>query len=682
MTNPRKPSTRSVPCGELGLLHGGDYNPDQWLHEPAVIEEDFRLMHESGCNTFSIGVFAWTKLEPEPGVFDFDWLDRIMDRLEAEGFRAALATPSGALPFWLTQKHPECLRVNWDGHRERPMNRHNFCRSAPALREHVRRMNTELARRYAHHPALGFWHVSNEMQGECFCETCLAEFRAWLREQYGDLDTLNRAYWADFWSHRFTDWAQINPWDFVLDGLSIDWKRFTSESIARHIEFEAAPLREANSEIAVTTNFMGPNPNMDYRRIARSVDFVSDDQYPQFDIDAPDFRRRLAQTAFNHDLMRCLKGDSRPWLLLESCVEGKALWSGKGKLKRPGIHHLQMLQALAHGADGTMVFQWRKGQGGCEKDHGAIVGHSHCGETRIFKEVAALGDRYGKLAEIRGSTLSAKVALVFDWEAWWGYSTALGNWKSREPKAWLGVVIDHYEAFWRRNIAVDIIGPDDDFSQYRLLLCPMLYTVKEGFSQRLAQHVKEGGHALFSAYSGFCNPQGLWYRDGCPGDGLEELFGVWLEEIDQPGDNCGVPLSFDDDSKGEARDFIGHLHAKSAEVVAVHRGGMFENDPVFTCNTVGDGKAWFMASRLEPATLDTAYDRIIKECALLPARPGLPAGVSAVVRENQGKEYLFLLNTTDQPLTCTLQSAHEDVETCEATTKAILAPFAVRIFRI
>lgn len=327
-----------------------------------------------------------------------------------------------------------------------------------------------------------------------------------------------------------------------------------------------------------------------------------------------------------------------------------------------------------------MVFQWRKGQGGCEKDHGAIVGHSHCGETRVFKEVAALGARYGKLAEIRGSVLSAQVALVFDWEAWWGYCAAHGNWKSREPKAWLGTVIDHYEALWRRNIAVDIIGPDDDFSEYRLVLCPMLYTLKEGFSVRLAQHVKEGGHALFSAYAGFCNKTGLWYRDGCPGDGLEELFGVWLEEIDWPGDNCGVPLSFDDGSTGEARDFIGHLHAKTAEVIAVHRGGMFENKPVFTCNTAGDGKAWFLGSRLDSTTLAVAYDRIINDCVLSPVRSDLPAGVSATLRENQGKPFLFLLNTTSQTLTCDLGYSHRDVENGETTTEPTLDPFAVRVF--
>ena len=164
------------------LLHGADYNPDQWIRTPAVWDEDMRLMKLAHLNSATVGIFSWAALEPEEGVFCFDWLDTILDKLAANGARAVLATPSGARPAWLAQTYPEVLQVREDGERILFGIRHNHCPTSPIYREKVALINRKLAERYAAHPALALWHISNEYGGACQSELCQEAFRDWLKQ--------------------------------------------------------------------------------------------------------------------------------------------------------------------------------------------------------------------------------------------------------------------------------------------------------------------------------------------------------------------------------------------------------------------------------------------------------------------------------------------------------------------
>ncbi|WP_304442459.1 beta-galactosidase, partial [Mycobacterium sp. E3298] len=155
-----------------GFMHGADYNPDQWQHDPHVLEEDIRLMKLAGCNVMAVGIFAWAAIEPEEGEFRFEWLDRVLERFEANGIYAWLATPSGARPAWMSERYPEVLRVNAERFRNLHGHRHNHCYSSPVYREKVAIMNGKLAERYDHHPAVVGWHISNEYGGECHCDYC------------------------------------------------------------------------------------------------------------------------------------------------------------------------------------------------------------------------------------------------------------------------------------------------------------------------------------------------------------------------------------------------------------------------------------------------------------------------------------------------------------------------------
>ena len=296
-------------------LHGADYNYEQWLEYPHILEEDFRLFKKAGINALSIGIFAWSRLEPSEGEYTFEWLDELMDRLAAHGIHAILATPSGARPAWLSAAYPEVLQTNAAGVRAPHAGRHNHCRTSPVYRDKCEAVNRKLAARYGDHPALLMWHVSNEYgAGPCHCSLCYDAFRTWLQRRYGSLDALNHAWWSTFWSHRYTSWEQVEPVDASVHGLMLDWQRFTSDQTLEFFLSESAPLRELTPDTPVTMNFMQPDVGLDYWVFAPHVDVVSWDSYPRWHLGS-DVQTAL-KTAFYHDLQRSYK--RQPFMLMES----------------------------------------------------------------------------------------------------------------------------------------------------------------------------------------------------------------------------------------------------------------------------------------------------------------------------------------------------------------------------
>jgi beta-galactosidase len=398
------------------LLHGGDYNPDQWIRTPEIWDEDMRLMRLARCNAMSVAIFSWSSLEPQQDKFEFGWLDTVMDKLSASGLYVVLATPSGSKPPWLSAAYPEVCRVRADGTREPHAYRHNHCRTSPIYRDRCVRINTELAQRYKEHPALLVWHVSNEYNGgECFCEPCLAAFRTWLRARYDDdLDKLNHAWWTGFWSHSFTDWDQILPVDHSIHGMMLDWRRFLTFQTIDFFQAESAPLRDITPDVPITTNFMGLSPTLNYWEFARELDVVSWDSYPRWH-DTGDDVSVAVETAFTHDINRSFRS-GQPFMLMES-VPSFPTRRDVRKRKRPGMHLLSSLQAVAHGSDTVQYFQWRKGRGGVEKLHGAVVDHCGHENTRVFRDVAQLGQALEQLDGVvaTGRTAGLLKALS-DWE--------------------------------------------------------------------------------------------------------------------------------------------------------------------------------------------------------------------------------------------------------------------------
>jgi beta-galactosidase len=624
------------------ILHGGDYNPDQWLKQKDTIwKEDMRLAKLAGINSLSVGIFAWTALESAEGEYHFEWLDEVMDMLAKNGIAAVLATPSGARPAWMSQRYPEVLRVSRERTRNLHGARHNHCLSSPVYREKVRLINTKLAERYKDHPALGVWHISNEYGGECHCPLCRERFQEYLKKKYGSIEALNEAWWTSFWSHTYTDWSQVESPSPIGEagthGLNLDWMRFTTEQFRDFYLWEIAPLRQFTPKIPCTTNLMGTYPGIDYFRLAEVLDVASWDSYPQWTGTTDDIALGV-EFSFKHDLTRSLK--KRPFMLMESSPSATN-WRPVAKLHRPNVHMLQSMQALAHGSDTVQYFQFRKGRGSSEKFHGAVVDHEGTENTRVFADVKAVGERLKGLDGLVGAATPSRAAIIYDWNVRWILDDIKGLLQAKH--GYEKTVIEHYSCFWHMGIPMDIVDSKQNLEDYDLVAAPMLYMLRDGVAEAIEAFVKKGGTFVATYVTGYADENDLCFTGGFPGP-LKEILGIWCEEIDSlyPRDRNSINWK---NKTYEVYDFCELIHSRGAEVLASYGGDFYAGRPALTVNSYGKGKAWFIAGRTGLDFLQDFYHDRAKDCGLKPALDAaLPAGVTAQIRSTGKKDYIFVMN--------------------------------------
>ncbi|MEC0226427.1 beta-galactosidase [Paenibacillus alba] len=669
--------TQKIPpiSGKLPvLMHGADYNPDQWLHDPRILEEDIRLMKLAGCNVMAIGIFAWTALEPTEGTFTFEWMDRLLDTFKENGIYAWLATPSGARPAWMSERYPEVRRVAANRVRNLHGLRHNHCFTSPVFREKTAIINKKLAERYGEHPAVIGWHISNEFGGECHCGYCQDAFRTWLQKKYSTLEALNSAWWTSFWAHVYTDWKQIESpaphGENMVHGHNLDWRRFVTDQTVDFCKHEIDTVRGANPDLPVTTN-MHMIEGLDYRKFAPILDVISWDAYPTWH-EQQDDSGLGASVAFYHDLFRSLK--QKPFLLMES-TPSLTNWQSVSKLKQPGMHKLSSLQAVAHGSDSVQYFQWRKSQGSSEKFHGAVVDHAGHEHTRVFKDVAELGQTLANVSEVAGTTTPAETAILFDWDNRWAIKDSQG------PRN-MGIhyeetVLAHHRAFWEEGVPVDIIGAEDDLTKYKLIVAPMLYLCREETGHKLEKFVELGGTLVTTYWSGVVNEHDLCHLGGFPGP-LRKTLGIWAEEIEGLYDHdrnglvmlANNPLGLT--GTFESHEICEIIHSEGAEVLGVYTDSFYAGMPALTVNQLGEGQAYHMATRLKPDFLQAFYKKIIEQTGVARAMDTvLPHGVTAQVRTDGLTDYIFIMNFSGKSSCVSLDNASysrlESNETVEGT---------------
>ncbi|SDC37269.1 beta-galactosidase [Pelagirhabdus alkalitolerans] len=679
-----KPFNEKVPK----MLHGADYNPEQWLDYPEIFEEDLRLMKLANVNVMSVGIFSWAKLEPEEGVYDFEWMDHVIDRLYENGISVFLATPSGARPTWMSEKYPEVLRVESNRVRNLHGMRHNHCYTSPVYREKIEQMNTKLAERYSKHPGVIAWHISNEYGGECHCDYCQAAFREWVKDKYKTLDALNHAWWTTFWSHTYTSFSQVESpaphGETMVHGQNLDWKRFVTDQTLDFYRHEIKPLRAKDPNIPVTANFMELFEGLNYDKFADDLDVVSWDSYPTWH-DFEDERGVASYTAMNHDWFRALKG-GKPFLLMES-TPSLTNWQDISKLKKPGMHLLSSLQAVAHGSDSVQYFQWRKSRGSSEKFHGAVVDHVGHEHTRVFKEVSVVGETLSQLDDLPGASVKPEVAIIFDNENRWAIKDAQG------PRN-IGVhyektVHEHYQAFWEQGIPVDVIGMDRDLSDYKLVIAPMLYMVREGVGEKIEQFTKAGGTFVSTYWSGIVNEHDLCFLGGFPGP-LRQTLGIWSEEIDALYDHEQNGLLFEGKNnlslsgQYQIKELCDLIHLESAEALAYYTDDFYQGRPAVTVNSFGKGQAYYLAGR---TTLDfnrDFYRQLAKTTGLKRVvETHLPKDVTATIRSNDTHDFIFIQNFSNEEKQMDLDHySYVDVVTNEPTNQSLLlTPYSIQVLK-
>ncbi|HEX3075804.1 MAG TPA: beta-galactosidase, partial [Lachnospiraceae bacterium] len=477
--------------------------------------------------------------------------------------------------------------------------------------------------------------------------------------KYKDLDTLNHAWWTKFWSHTYTDWNQIHSpvphGENLLHGLTMDWKRFVSHQIQDFCEEEARTVKQFSNNLPVTTNMMDFFQPLDYPKFGSSLDIISWDSYPNWHRDKDEVNVAVA-TAANHNIMRSIK--KAPFLLMES-TPSITNWKPVNTQKRPGLHELASMQAVAHGSNSVQYFQWRKSRGSFEKFHGAVVGHDGTGNTRVFKEVTKLGDRLQRITDAVYNTCNKpEVAIIFDWENWWAIDDAAAI---KQNPDYVATLQEHYKPFWELGVDVDIVDMDQSYENYKLLIAPMTYMLKAGFIEKVKAFVENGGTFVTTYWSGLVDETDLCFIKKQP---LQEVLGLFSEEIDVINENYPNTVTYLGKTF-KVRDLCDVVRLLGAEALADYNEDYLAGMPALTRNRYGKGTAYYIASRNEEAFQKEFYQTIIKESNITQNLGGnLPYGVT-VTKRCGDRDLLFVQNFNSSKCKVTLDKEYEILETGE-----------------
>jgi beta-galactosidase len=663
-----------------GLGYGGDYNPEQW---PADVRaEDVRLMGEAGVNFLSVAIFAWATIEPREGELEWGWLDDTMDRLHEAGIQVALATATASPPPWLTRRHPEILPQRADGTVLHQGARQSYAVTHPVHREYALRMTARMAERYGDHPALALWHVDNEIGCHVprdFSDSAAAAFRDWLAERYGTVERLNEAWGTAFWSQRYATFDDVLPPlvapMFANPTQQLDFDRFSSDALLDYYRDLRDTLRELTPHVPTTTNLMttSATKGMDYFSWADDLDVVANDHYTI----ASDEERHV-ELALSADLARGVSGGD-PWILMEHSTSA-VNWQPRNRAKGPGEMLRNSLQHVARGADSVMFFQWRQSRAGAEKYHSAMLPHAGT-DTDVWRGTVELGATLQRLAEVRGSRVTSRAALVVDYPAWW--AAELDSHPTQDLR-YMDEVRAWYSALWHRGVTVDTVPPHADLDAYDLVVAPTLYLVDDAGAANVARAAERGATVALTFFSGIVDEHDHVRLGGYPG-AFRDLLGLRTEEF--------YPLQVDErvavTGKAVGGDTTADLWTEKThvldgtEVVAAYEDGGLAGHPAVTRRAVGAGAAWYVGTRLHHDGLGALVGRLVEESGVAPDVVA-PAGVEVVRRRSAdgATTWLFALNHTGTEATLAGVSGSELVAGAPVDGELVVPAGAVRVVRI
>ena len=635
------------------IWYGGDYNPDQWPEE--VWDDDVRLMKKAGVNLVSVGIFSWAKIETSEGVYDFDWLDRIINKLGEAGIAVDLASATASPPMWLTQAHPEVLWKDYRGDVCQPGARQHWRPTSPVFREYALKLCRAMAEHYKGNPYVVAWHVSNEYGCHNrfdYSEDAERAFRKWCEERYGTIDAVNDAWGTAFWAQRMNDFTEIVPPRFIGDGnfmnpgKLLDFKRFSSDALKAFYIAERDTLAEITPDLPLTTNFMvsASGSVLDYDDWGDEVDFVSNDHYfiPG--------EAHLDELAFSASLVDGIARKD-PWFLMEHSTSA-VNWREINYRKEPGQLVRDSLAHVAMGADAVCYFQWRQSKAGAEKFHSAMV--PHAGEdSAVFRDVCELGADLNKLSDegILGSRLAkSRVAVVFDYESEWATEhTATPTQHVHhvdEPLAWFRALAD-------QGVTADVVPVRGAWDDYEMVVLPSVYLLSEETTRRVRDYVVGGGRLVVTYYTGISDEKDHVWLGGYPGS-IRDVVGVRVEEFMPMGDDfTGVPDRLELSNGAVAHDIadvIGSVDG-TATVLETFKDdpwtGM-DGAPAIVAHTFGEGRSVYVGARLGRDGIALSLPEILDSLGMAEAG-GNDGRVLHVEREGaNGSRFVFSFNRTHE----------------------------------
>lgn len=626
----------AAPFEAAPLAIGVSWYPEQWPE--SRWEADVKRMRQAGISVVRLGEFAWARLEPRDGEFDFAWLDRAIALAGAHGIRVVLGTPTAAPPVWLTEAHPDVLRVNEDGSIEGHGERRQFSFASATYRRYARRIAGEMARRYGDNPDVVGWQVDNEIGVPSFDREAKARWAAWLAGRDGTVEELNRRWTTDYWSQVYQRFDQVplkskgpqNP------ALLIDFKRFASFLWADYVGEQAAAIRiHADKRQFVTTNSTAWNNNFDQYLVHQNLDLAAWDDY------VPDGRPDWVANALHHDLVRGYK--RRNFWIMET-QPGRVDWGSLNRSLDPGQTREMAWQAVGHGADAILYWQWRSALNGQEQYHGTLVGPDGL-PMPIFDEIARTAREMAAISRYLRDTRPAKaeVAILYSQESRWAIEAERHS-RDYDPVA---TITGWYRPFAEAGHPIDVLPPDADLTAYRLVVAPNINLLTAETAKRLEAYVMQGGHLVLGPRSGMKDGDNALWTMRQPGP-LGPLLGGHVDyfyPLDRPAKLSGV---FGD---AGVRIWAEVLKPTADDAMVLARfgdgQGWLSGKPAVLRRQVGRGSITYVGAVLDPAG-QTRFMRWISTQAALPNPPMSPVeGVEFMTRVRGNDRFIIAINHND-----------------------------------
>ncbi|MDZ7799325.1 MAG: beta-galactosidase [Trueperaceae bacterium] len=611
------------------------YYPEHWPRERWA--DDARAMRAVGIDRVRIGEFAWSLLEPDPGRYDFAWLDEAMDTLHAAGLGVILGTPTATPPKWLIDRHPDIPPVGRDGRRRGFGSRRHYCFRNPHYQRETRRIVTALAERYGRHPGLIAWQTDNEYgchdTVRCWCPHCQADFRRWLRERYGDVEALNDAWWTRFWSQTYRDFDEVElPEQAVTESNPshrLDFRRFASDGVVAYNRLQVEILR-AHSDRRIVHNSMMLFGDFDHVALAADLDAIAFDNYPLGQLEESRFPDEVKAhylrvghpdlVSLSHDLYRGLK--NRPHWVMEQ-QPGPVNWARSNPLPAEGAVRLWTHQGFAHGAETVSWFRWRAATGAQETMHAGLLRHDGSPDQAYQEARTVARERRPN----GGTPPPARVALLFDYEDLWAAEIQ----PHAQGFSYWGALFAYYQALRALDQDVDLVpkrlaGADPSeggrsLEKYRVLFAPAMQLVDDDLAARLERYVRAGGRLVLGPRSGTKTPSNRAF-EAAPGP-LRTLAGGRVGRVDglRPGERRTVRVT--DDAEILEPDLIltyatwaDLLEADDADVLAYYEDPAYRGAAAYLRRATGDGETRTLGALFEPEAMTHLLGPILREAGL------------------------------------------------------------------
>jgi len=629
------------------LMLGTAWYPEQWPE--SRWEEELTLMQQADIRMVRVGEFAWSRMEPSEGQYDLDWLDRAIAAAAKHGIYSVVGTPTAAPPAWLTQKYPETLRVDEEGHRAEHGNRQQFNFANSKYREMARKIAEQMAKRFGHNPWVLGWQIDNEYSDLSFDPDTKAQFQQWLKARYGTLDNLNARWTTSYWSETIFDWSQIPiQTKYGNPGLLLAWKRFVSDTWRSYQKNQLDVIRaNSDSRQFITTNTMGWFDGFDHYVVEQDLDLAAwDDYVGQGHLDA-------AKNGFAHDLTRGFKGKNF-WVM--ETQPGSVNWAPVNNSLDKGEVRAMAWHAIGHGADVVSYWQWRSALNGQEQYHGTLAGADGT-PVPLYDEAQQIGREFAKAGPaLAGTSVKSEVAILHSYDSRWAIDWQRHN-KNYDPKDEL---VSYYSPLRAISQSIDVIPPTAALSQYKLVVAPGLNVLSDAAAKNLAEYVRQGGHLVLGQRSAMKDDDNGLQPQRQPGP-LAELLGGRVEQYYALVDPVPVEGSF---GAGQGKLWAELLSAKDgAEVLERYSksNGWLDGKPAVITRKVGKGRITYIGVWMDDSAMMTAAKWMADVSGVKPALGAVPDGIEVYPRYGKQGAVYILVNLSKAGQTVALPSAMNDV---------------------